>query len=943
LQLHHQSPTLRTAASQGAPFKRKTLIVAMLGTTSLLQPSLTNAADEPQIEALQKENAALRKELDVLKGARAASSPASAASAAEAPAAAASQASQAPALASVVVRSRKPLQAVKDVPQSISVVSGDELKQTDSTSLEAITKRLSNVKWNYGNSSTSNYSIRGLGKIANNQAADPSVGLYVDGVPYAYNQLGSFEFHDVDTAAVFRGPQGFAFGKNSSIGAIQVQYKRPSFVPSTEVTLGYNQYQGQHYGNANGNVTASAVATGPIEDGLLAYRTSLRVNKGGGWILNSYNTDNQYISSDRVSGRMQFLLTLSPDVDARLSVEVNPRMSENVNIGSTNFFFGATPANYANGAPNATLTTEGRLGRRWFTRNGSYTVGGNYYNQEFIASDSQQGVVTGSNGALLEFNWALNGQHKLSAITAFKDYYFNAFRDDEGTVFDVQTAAGNQIRYSQYSQELRLVSRLGDDLTLTSGLLAMKTRNSTTSNAIFGADAGAWFANGGRVSPTGPYDPSLPQSQYGRLDNDAAGRLLMVDSLDGLWRHTPLQAKSRHLALYASGDWKATERINLNAGARVTQENRQLTQSSGVVQDGHGRDLNPVALGGFNSNGAGVLDPGNTAEQLAIADQVALRYFGVTSYALLTPEQRRQVADAKAIRSGRIGALYPAFTAERVRKRQYTWSVSPSFKLDEDISTYLTLAHGEKSGVPGVLATTGTPTSYLVRPEKNNALELGLKSTLLGGQWLFNTAVFVNDIKDYQQTVFLVDEYATANNGGGPPVYVAAPGNVPKVRAKGVELDTVFSGVRNLELRFSGAYNDARYKSYPTAALPVERANEGSYYDASGRTLPGASKWSFNVGASYRQPVFGDKLLVASFSTSYASRFNSDNNLSEYGWISGYYLTDVALAIGGHDGRWTLNTFVKNVFNDGTPRNRTWNAWAPSFPRQYGVVLSTRL
>jgi iron complex outermembrane recepter protein len=826
----------------------------------------------------------------------------------------------------VVVRSRKPLQAVKDVPQSVSVVAGEDLKQDDAASLEAITKRLSNVKWNYGNSQTSNYSIRGLGKIANSQSADPSVGLYVDGIAYAYNPLGSFDFYDVDTVAVSRGPQGFSFGKNATIGAIQVKYKRPSFVPSTEVAVGFNKYEKQSYGEANGNVTATAVATGPIEDGLLAYRTSLRVNKGGGWILNSYNTDNQYISSDRVSGRLQVLLTPSADFDARLGIEVNPRMSENANIGSTNFFFGQTPDRYANGAVNSSLTTERRLARPWFTRNADYTVVGNYFSNEFIASDTQQGLVTGSNGLWVELNWALNDQNKLTSITAFKDYYFNAFRDDEGTVFDVQSAAGNNIKYSQYSQELRLVSRVSESVNLTSGLFALKSSNDSGSNAAFGSDAGAWFAT---------------NAQYNGLDTDAAGRLLLVDSLADLWRKSPQVAKNKTLALYGSADWKLSDQFSLNTGARLAHEDRRVTQESKIIQQGYGRDLNAAEAGGFVVDAGNNLTGANSAEQLAAADRVALRYFGVANYAGLSVGQRQQVALARAVRNGRVAALYAPFEAERVRRQHFTWSVSPSYKIDADSTAYLTLAHGEKSGVPGVLATTGVPTSYEVRPEKNNAIELGFKSILLQGTLTFNTAVFVNDIKDYQQTVSLVDEVATAANG--VLTYVSAAGNVPKVRAKGLEVDAAYSGIRDLELRVSGAYNDARYVSYPTAALPVERANEGAYYDASGKTLPGASKYTLNVGVSYRRPVLGDKLLHTSWNTSYASRFNSDNNLSEYAWIRGHSTTDVSLGLSGSGGKWDVNFYVKNLFDDDTPRNVTWNAWAPSFPRLYGLTFTTKL
>ena len=932
MRLDHQSS--RHSSRQGAPFKQKTLsttIAALLGTASLLHPLTLHAADDPQVKALQKENAALRKELEALKGAAAA--PASAASAASAPEAVAPAASaaSAPGL-SVTVRSRKPLQAVKEVPQSISVVSGDELKQDDSASLEAITKRLSNVKWNYGNSQTSNYSIRGLGKIANSQAADPSVGLYVDGVAYAYNPLASFDFYDVDTAAVSRGPQGFAFGKNSTIGAIQINYKKPSFVPSTEVSLGYSKYEKQSYGESNGNIVANAVATGPLEEGLLAYRTSLRVNKGGGWIYNSYNPDNQYINSDRVQGRVQLLATPSADFDARLVLEVNPRMSENANIGSTNFFFKQTPTTYANGAANTSLTTEGRLSRPWFTRNASYTVTGNYYNDEFIASDTQQGLVTGSNGAWAELNWALNDKNRLTSVTAFKDYYFNAFRDDEGTVFDVQTAAGNNIKHTQVSQELRLKSQLADSWDQTTGLFFLRSVNDSGSNAVFGSDAGAWFAS---------------NAQYARLDTSSAGRQLMTDSLADLWRKSPQRATNKTLAFYSSSDWKLADDLNLNAGARFSHERRKLQQESKIIQQGYGADLNPDNAGGFIVDGADptfALTGANSAAQIAAADRLALRYFGVATYAGLTDAQRRLINDARTIRAGRIGVLHPLFEAEPVSKNQFTWSVSPSYKINPDVTTYLTLAHGEKSGFSGVLTTTNAPVGYAIRPEKNNAAELGLKSTFFGGQLLFNTAVFVNDIKDYQQTISYYDPVASAANG--TPTYVSAPGNVPKVRSKGLELDASYTGIRNWEFRLSGAYNDARYVSNPTAALPVERGNETTpnpYYDASGKTLPGASKLTLNLGLAYKQNVFEDKQFHASWNTSYASRFNSDNNLSEYAWIPSSSVTDVSVGIGAVGGRWDFNFYVKNLFDDDTPRNVTWNAWAPGFPRLFGFTLSTKL
>ena len=111
--------------------------------------------------------------------------------------------------------------------------------------IDDITKRAANVSWNLGNQRTSSISIRGIGKIGQTEAQDPSVGIIVDGVSYAYNALtSSFDFVDIDTVEVTRGPQGTLLGKNASVGNIIFTTKRPSFTPTADFTLGFRQRDG---------------------------------------------------------------------------------------------------------------------------------------------------------------------------------------------------------------------------------------------------------------------------------------------------------------------------------------------------------------------------------------------------------------------------------------------------------------------------------------------------------------------------------------------------------------------------------------------------------------------------------------------------------------------------------------------------------------------------
>lgn len=78
----------------------------------------------------------------------------------------------------------------------------------------------------------------------------------------------------------------------------------------------------------------------------------------------------------------------------------------------------------------------------------------------------------------------------------------------------------------------------------------------------------------------------------------------------------------------------------------------------------------------------------------------------------------------------------------------------------------------------------------------------------------WNADVFVHDLKNYQQSVYILDEVLTAQNNG-VSTYTQITGNAPLVRVQGLELDAMYAGIKNLTLRLAAAYNDARYRASP--------------------------------------------------------------------------------------------------------------------------------
>src|SRR6185369_9117302 len=112
------------------------------------------------------------------------------------------------------------------------------------------------------------------------------------------------------------------------------------FTPSADYSLTYGQrdrFKGTFAGG------------GAVVDDLLAWRGAFVVDRGAGDLTNAYNKDQTYGNTDRVSGRTQFLLTPTPDFNARISFNLTPRAAEYTNSRTINT---PTPTVYANGSVN---------------------------------------------------------------------------------------------------------------------------------------------------------------------------------------------------------------------------------------------------------------------------------------------------------------------------------------------------------------------------------------------------------------------------------------------------------------------------------------------------------------------------------------------------------------------------------------------------------------
>src|SRR5262249_9115180 len=123
-------------------------------------------------------------------------------------------------------RERNTLRSKQNVPASVSVVDAGSLQALGADSLREITRRAANIsRANTSNARNQALVIRGIGRRGTTEAQDPTVGINVDGVPYAYTGLAAWDFVDIDSVEVARGPQGTAGGHNPSFGQLTLRTK----------------------------------------------------------------------------------------------------------------------------------------------------------------------------------------------------------------------------------------------------------------------------------------------------------------------------------------------------------------------------------------------------------------------------------------------------------------------------------------------------------------------------------------------------------------------------------------------------------------------------------------------------------------------------------------------------------------------------------------------
>ncbi len=424
----------------------------------------------------------------------------------------------------IEVTAQKRQENAQETPLSLNVLTADQLKEESIEKIADLQYSVPNLHMTETGISTQMY-VRGIG-TGNNQGFEQSVGQYIDGIYYGRQQLIRAPFLDLERVEVLKGPQSIMFGKNSVAGALNMISAKPTQDFMANIDLEYLPKFGAK--EING------VISGGLTDTLSA-RLAVRDYSEDGYIKNTFRGRDETIR-DETAVRLSLLWEPSDEMNFLLKVEKDSfdGTGRQIEIIRDDVALEGAPIPGMNfsqilgilGHPGA--ITESELN---FERQAD--------DPEFSRNDLTNITLTGN------FNF---GDYTLTSVTGLVSYEFTEECDCDYVAAPIFNAGINE-QYDQFSQELRIISPLGEKFDWVGGLFYQTSELDFDDNIKVPDNSVLGLLSGGALLP---------------LTGKGAGRNYQLDT--DMW------------SIFFQGNIHFTEQLTLTLGGRYTNEQKTASR-----------------------------------------------------------------------------------------------------------------------------------------------------------------------------------------------------------------------------------------------------------------------------------------------------------------------------------------------------------------------------
>lgn len=341
----------------------------------------------------------------------------------------------------IQVSAQKRAQSIQDVPISMSAFDDKSIERIGATDFVGLTAAIPSINVQTGSGAYPVTYIRGIGTNDTSIGADPSIGVYIDGV-YASRLGGALtDFLDIERVEVLKGPQGTLFGRNSIGGAISIITKKPS-----------NDFEGKvGFDLASfGTQKASGVVNIPISQDELALRAFMSMTKSDGWQKNTVS-DLVGGKKDRLNAGFKVRWQPTDDIDINFSNTWSD--FDDVSTYVDNLTFGLAGALGINPDPLTSVTDDTTV------VNGNLDLFGNPANNLAPTAPIFTREMTEH---WVDLEWSINDTLAFNSLSTYRDYETFSMRGYDGTGYLVAENAGALETNTTLSQEFRLTSDTDD-------------------------------------------------------------------------------------------------------------------------------------------------------------------------------------------------------------------------------------------------------------------------------------------------------------------------------------------------------------------------------------------------------------------------------------------------------------------------------------------------
>ncbi|MFQ5660759.1 MAG: TonB-dependent receptor [Gammaproteobacteria bacterium] len=764
----------------------------------------------------------------------------------------------------VVVTAQKRAEDVQDVPISISTFTGDFMEDSGIDTLQELGQFTPNLSLTQSSQVANNRIImRGVGSVGNN-AIEPSVAVFIDGVYYPRPASVVGSLTDLEMVEVLRGPQGTLFGRNASMGALNIRTRKPTEELEGQFRIsmgnfGEKRFSGAVGGGMTDNLSGRLSFHHTDRDGYGDNHFVLRNNKGevGAWNDTTLRGKIYFTPADNLEMTLTADYTKVENEGTVIEVKSDTVLPQFLTTLAT--VLSPVPLAPLGPTPDVTDTFD--------------------FN---INQDNKDNAVDEQWGISADIQWKVGG-HTIRSITSYRDWSNDTFESvlrlpadllNRVTAYDTET----------FSQELQLLSPTGGKLEYVAGLYFYDEDYAIDQNFDIGPDFCSAATNivAGQVFQT-----------------------VLTTALAGGAPPAAAQAAAVAAATGALGPFGLPTSLATNAGVGCS-----LFPQAGAIDGQFNQDLTSYAAFGqltFNVTDTLRLTGGVrwTRDEKDGSFSTVINNFIVGPTP--TPPPGTPPGSGLGLRAPEN---LPNLKTNNV---EVTWLVNSSYNFSEDIMIFASASTGFKSGgfnsegANRVLATN----ERVFDSETVDNYEAGFKSSWFDNRLIANVTYFHTEISDFQDRQFDGVNFIVQNAGD--------------LTQQGVEMEFRTQPIEQLFAVLGVSYLDSEFDSFPNATnLPaIVAASQAAGVLPPPRNLTGlrnhfSPKWQLSLVAEWSDalPRTTMKWFVRSeYNFTGDQNLGAETNQNPQTRQEAYNIVNARAGLRGADDKWEVSTFIRNAFD----------------------------